>query len=182
VPDVQVPQSAENPRPTQSATQKVHYVDPEGRIHSGPEEEAKEEFDAIIEQIKQGKREVDALAAKKQNKSEKAIIDKCEYALKTYKKQLLNDEIEGGAEALEDMDSNDLEPAEDAVKTLLPRWIEDKSFSMAAEYVGRGWNFFRDPRVTDAIARSWVLVYQGCKVQGMILESTFHGVRPEVPM
>jgi hypothetical protein len=49
---------------------------------------------------------------------------------------------------------------------------------MAAAFVRKGWNFFRDPRTLDAIARSSTPVCHCCSGKGRILSATFTQLLP----
>jgi hypothetical protein len=49
---------------------------------------------------------------------------------------------------------------------------------MAAAFVRKGWNFFRDPRTLDAIARASTPVCHCCSGKGRILSATFTQLVP----
>lgn len=129
--------------------------------------------------------QIAAIAAEKENARRHAIAAKCCGAHAKYSMKLLNDEIASGARFLGGVDpANPQIPLPlgmertAALERLFQFWINDSSFVMAARFVREGWNFFRDPRVLDAIARSSQPVCHCCEKKGHILSATFTELVP----
>jgi len=126
-----------------------------------------------------------AIAAENEAARRQAIATKCCNAHMMYSLQLLNDQIEAGARFFGRVDPSNpqiqLPPnvhKTDALERLCQFWINDNSFGMAAAFVRKGWNFFRDPRTLDAIARSSTPVCHCCSSKGRILSATFTQLMP----
>jgi hypothetical protein len=126
-----------------------------------------------------------AIAADNEAARRHAIAAKCCSAHARYNMQLLNNEITSGARFLGAVDpanpqiqlpANTLKTA--ALERLFQFWINDDSLGIAAAFVRKGWNFFRDPRVLDAIARSSTPVCHGCASKGHIMSATFTELMP----
>jgi hypothetical protein len=126
-----------------------------------------------------------AIAAEKEAARRQAIAAKCYSAHARYNMQLLNAEITSGARFLGGVDPANPQiqlPANlqktSALERLFQFWINDSSWSLMASFVRKGWNFFRDPRVLDAIARSSTPVCHGCGGKGHIMSATFMELFP----
>lgn len=125
------------------------------------------------------------IAAENEAARRQAIATKCCSAHMMYSMKLLNDEIVSGESFFRRVDPSNpqiqLPPhmqKTDALERLCQFWINDNSFSMAAAFVRKGWNFFRDPRTLDAIARSSTPVCHCCSGKGRILSATFTQLLP----
>lgn len=129
--------------------------------------------------------QIAAIAAEEENARRHAIAAKCCGAHAKYSMKLLNNEITSGARFLGGVDPADPQiqlpfgmERTAALERLFQFWINDNAFGKAAEFVRKGWNFFRDPRVLDAIARSSAPVCHCCKNKGHILSATFTELVP----
>ena len=125
------------------------------------------------------------IAAENEAARRQAIATKCCSAHMMYNMKLLNDEIVSGESFFRRVDPSNpqiqLPPhmqKTEALERLCQFWINDNSFSMAAAFVRKGWNFFRDPRTLDAIARSSTPVCHCCSGKGRILSATFTQLLP----
>ena len=126
-----------------------------------------------------------SIAAENEAARRQAIATKCCSAHMMYSMKLLNDEIVSGERFFRRVDPSNpqiqLPPnvqKTEALERLCQFWINDNSFSMAAAFVRKGWNFFRDPRTLDAIARSSTPVCHCCSGKGRILSATFTQLLP----
>jgi hypothetical protein len=126
-----------------------------------------------------------SIAAENEAARRQAIATKCCSAHMMYSLKLLNDEIISGASFFRRVDPSNpqiqLPPnvqKTEALERLCQFWINDNSFSMAAAFVRKGWNFFRDPRTLDAIARASTPVCHCCFGKGRILSATFTQLVP----
>ncbi|GAB7328261.1 hypothetical protein MBLNU13_g00272t1 [Cladosporium sp. NU13] len=125
------------------------------------------------------------IAAENEAARRQAIATKCCSAHMMYSMKLLNDEIVSGERFFRRVDPSNpqiqLPPnvqTTEALGRLCQFWINDNSFSMAAAFVRKGWNFFRDPRTLDAIARSSTPICHCCSGKGRILSATFTQLLP----
>lgn len=125
------------------------------------------------------------IVAEREAARRKAIADKCCRAHTMYNMKLLNDEIMEGADFFRRLDPRNPQiqlPANvqrtEALERLVQFWINDNSFWNAAAMIKKGWNYFRDPRVLDAIARSSKPVCHCCSAAGHIFSATFTEMFP----
>ena len=126
-----------------------------------------------------------SIVAENEAARRKAIATKCCAAHTMYSMKLLNEEIVSGASFFRRVDPSNpqiqLPPnvqRTEALERLCQFWINDNSFSLAAAFVRKGWNFFRDPRTLDAITRSSTPVCHCCSGKGRILSATFTQLMP----
>lgn len=149
-----------------SGITKVKFADAKGRfVLEKPYNEVQETLTAIY--------------IEEDIKRRRAIADKCYRAHTWYSMTLLNDAIIAGADFFRRVDPANpqipLSPRRrnDNVERLFQCWINDNAFWQAAATIHKGWNYFRDPRVMDAIARSAKPVCHCCSRQGHIFSATF---------
>jgi cellular nucleic acid-binding protein len=139
-------------------------------------------LEAPLDEVTQ---QIAAIAADNEAARRHAIAAKCCGAHARYNMRLLNGEITSGERFFGSVDPANPQiqlPANVAKTAALERlfqfWINDSSWSLMASFVRKGWNFFRDPRVLDAIARSSTPVCHGCGGKGHIMSATFMELFP----
>lgn len=139
-------------------------------------------LEAPMDEVQQ---ELSIIVAEREAARRKAIADKCCRAHTMYSMKLLNGEIMEGAEFFRRLDPRnpqiqlppDVQRTE-ALERLVQFWINDNSFWNAAAMIKKGWNYFRDPRVLDAIARNSKPVCHCCSAAGHIFSATFTELFP----
>lgn len=111
------------------------------------------------------------------------VAAKCYASATMYGHSLFNGEIEQGARFLGGIDPNHPQivlpsylKKTEAAERLFQSLIKNRSLSTAAGLISNGWNFFRDPRTMDAVARSQAPFCHGCSGKGIILNATFNRV------
>ncbi|KAM0712127.1 hypothetical protein Q7P37_011221 [Cladosporium fusiforme] len=146
------------------------------RATFGPDFAAPEPLDELTTELLQLKAQRDA-------ERRHAIDTKCWGSHKMYGHKLLNQDIIEGENFFSRIDPSNpqIHLPKDKTPTntltqLFANFITHRPFGVAASLIARGWNFFRDPRALDAIARCQVPTCNGCAKKGEILSATFERV------
>jgi cellular nucleic acid-binding protein len=163
---------AQVPQATTTNLTKAYFANAKGEVV----------LEAPLDEVTQ---QIAAIAAETEAARRHAIAAKCCGAHARYNMHLLNAEITSGERFFGAVDPANpqiqLPPhvaKTAALERLFQFWINDSSWSLMASFVRKGWNFFRDPRVLDAIARCSTPVCHGCGGKGHVMSATFRELFP----